>query len=271
MTRPGLKETVGISVNASDLSSNPNRETAVDRVAALGFSDPLGAALWRLKVGGDLSAWKPAVMLLAHAAREVGVAGSWKLKGLKDGTPALLLRLCEQVLAEWLHTNCERCKGRGLTGLARGGVDTKKKPCVVCHGVGRVEYVGNLSQQLLAAGQANFKQRIWHRNKTSTLKPAVMTLYETEVPVGTIGCPGCSGRGWNFATEKKNPKERACKTCKGTGQRRINGVERANVVGVTTAAYYRNWAPRFDAVRAIIKRYDLEAFEDVRTVLRGPR
>lgn len=251
MQKPSLKEQVGTAINTSDLSSRPH-ESAVDRIAALGLSDPLGAALWRLRVGGDLRALKPAAVLLARRARE-GFAENWKIGGA-----GVLLRVCRQILNEWLQDNCQACKGRGLVGLARGGVKVERKTCQACQGTGYLEKPVPRLRRAKKDGVFIAGRRVVYDPRT------------IEVPKAP--CQDCAGMGWKFVQDdKKATKERACKKCKGTGKRDINHAARARVVGVSRVSYHRHWEAKFAAVRQLIRAHYQEEDETVLTVLRGER
>ena len=120
--RPDLRELVARAINARDLSPSFLRETSVDRIGALAFADPLGAALWALKWAGDPRAYERALALLLQRTKRV--CGDVGMRG----------RLCRAALLEWLDDICRNCLGRGLlTATPTAPV----RVCHVCQGTGR--------------------------------------------------------------------------------------------------------------------------------------
>lgn len=115
---------------SSNLSHNPNRETAPDRIGALAFSDALGAKLWRLRWADDSACFAPAVQLLADrvADRERHRNDAW----------SVIETLCGIVVNEWLFDLCKTCAGRGysvIEGTGRAG-----RSCSTCNGTGNRRY-----------------------------------------------------------------------------------------------------------------------------------
>lgn len=117
-----LRILVAAALNASDLTASDLRETAVDRIGALAFADPLGGALWALKWANEARAFDRSLALLAHrskrAARDLGLRRA----------------LCRLALEEWLYDLCLTCGGRGIR------VATEFAPvrhCEACDGSGR--------------------------------------------------------------------------------------------------------------------------------------
>lgn len=117
-----LRILVAVALNASDLSASDLRETAIDRIGALAFADPLGARLWALKWANDASAFDRALGLLSQrskrAARDV----------------IMRRKLCRMAIEEWLYDLCLTCGGRGIR------VATEFAPvrhCEACDGSGR--------------------------------------------------------------------------------------------------------------------------------------
>jgi hypothetical protein len=121
----GLRELMGFTFSRGELNHDPNRETGADRIGALGFCDPLGAALWRISMNLDARSWRPAVSLLVDRMRESPSRGS-----VSDG---LLRTVCDIVLHEWMDNLCRVCEGRKFH-IVVGGV---KSSCVACNGTGR--------------------------------------------------------------------------------------------------------------------------------------
>lgn len=118
-----LRELIAFTIASGDLTHSPLIETGADRMGALAFADPLGAALWRLLIDHDKHAWV--------AARE---ALRKKISNRRDD-PVIYRRLCDAVLAEWMVPWCKKCGGRGSKG-EHGEV---KVACTACDatGVGR--------------------------------------------------------------------------------------------------------------------------------------
>lgn len=114
-----LQEAVQQTIAHGDLRYSVLRETGADRMAALGRSDPLGAALWRVTTDHDYRALTTASVLIAHRIR----------RGAKDSLGPLI-RLARVVLHEWLADKCTKCGGLGFI-MARGEV---KSVCTACDG-----------------------------------------------------------------------------------------------------------------------------------------
>jgi hypothetical protein len=123
--RPCLREQVAASINAWDLSPSALRETNVDRLGALAFSDPLGGALWALKWGNDARAYPRVFVLLVHASRRI--CGDLSMRG----------RLSAVAIEEWLDDKCRNCGGRGIIGNRYAG--DLARPCLVCDGTGGLQ------------------------------------------------------------------------------------------------------------------------------------
>lgn len=248
MTRPSLKESVGTAVNTSNMKSDILVEGAADRLAALARADALGSALWRLKAGGDLTVLKRAAALLALRARR---------EFLFPASPALMLEICSRILNEWLQDKCPKCKGRGRTGMGTGSVVRQVADCEGCAGSGRSQHIGGISAALLESSEYGPISPELRHFLLSTTKP----------------CPDCSGAGkvMKDKTVNKTSLGKPCYQCLGTGRSRVNGAERAVVVGVTRQAYWQTWDVRFNAVRHMLAVAEGEPAEKVRAALRGPR
>lgn len=265
--KPSLRETVGCAVNSSNLKSDDLKEGAVDRVASMARADALGSALWRVKVGGDMSALAPAALLLSHRVANSEEFPEW---GMDDHLK--LLRICKRVLNEWLQDKCTQCKGRGRTGMGKGKVEQGSVACQVCNGSGRVAHVGQISAQLLATGKATYGRHYRFKGQVRT-KAQTIEMKPDDVIPQTRPCLTCAGVG-KIKTEKSIKEAslgKLCGRCEGSGRARINGAERAKVVGVSRQAYWQVWDARFMAIRQLLAEADGEAGEDIRTALRGPR
>ena len=202
MNRPSLKESVGTSVNSINLASDTLREHPVDRVAALARADALGSALWRLKVGGDMTMLKRAVALLALRARaqDKPPLGEWTRH---PSGHLLVLDICERIINEWLQDKCPKCKGRGRTGMGKGTVVNAMADCPMCSGAGRMPHIGRITLLLMGMG----------------------TRDGSEVAIETVPCGSCDGKG--KVPLEKTVKEaslgKVCTQCQGSRRRRING------------------------------------------------
>lgn len=256
MNRPSLRETVGCSVNSSNLKSSDLKEGAIDRVASMARADALGSALWRIKVGGDMGALAPAAILLAHRVSHSDEFAHW---GLTDHLK--LLSMCKRVLNEWLQDKCTQCKGRGRTGMGKGKVISSSVDCACCAGSGRLPHFPEFSQTMLHGldglteyGPISFEAREFIASRTQP-------------------CPDCSGLG--KVQSEKSIKEaslgKLCGRCEGSGRARINGAERARIVGVSPKNYWKSWDARFLEIRMLLAKADLGAVEVIREALRGPR
>lgn len=267
MIRPSLKESVGTAVNASNLASDENKECPVDRIAAMARADALGSALWRIKVGGDMGALAPAAILLAHRVSHSEGFAQW---GLTDHLK--LLSMCKRVLNEWLQDKCTQCKGRGRTGMGKGKVISSSVDCPCCAGSGRVGHVGKITAALIATGEATYQRHYRFKGEVRT-KAKTIVMPEEGITPQTKPCPDCSGLG--KVQSEKSIKEaslgKLCGRCEGSGRARINGVERARVVGVSRQGYWQVWDARFLEIRRLLAEADGEAMEDIRKALRGPR
>jgi len=115
-----LRELIGVDISKGRLKQNPREETGTDRIGALGLSDPLGAALWRITGDHDARAVKVAIEILAHRLRKAG-----------DGR-RLIAKLAEVALWEWLNDKCRKCGGRGFV-IQEHDVRTA---CVKCNSTG---------------------------------------------------------------------------------------------------------------------------------------
>lgn len=105
-----------------DMLDDPLRETGLDRIGALACSDPLGAALWRVKWAGDPRSMKTALALLVKRVRKPHEART------------MVVKLCQTVLQEWLDELCRHCDGRGA--MVTPGTPVARHSCPVCNGTG---------------------------------------------------------------------------------------------------------------------------------------
>jgi len=236
LLKPGLREKMGVAVNATDLSSIEGHEGAVERIAALAYTqtnpgsvehaakaideiDPgaeLGALLIRIKAGGQYREADRAADLFVHWIRGHPKYAHWKIR---DGR-GLLQAFARQGLAEWLWPVCVECKGVEAVGMERDRRENKRVKCRSCRGDGRV------------------------RRTTESGKPFWRS------------CELCCGFGRTLREKVYNVKPRDCPSCNGTGQRLINDNERARVLRVSLAQYQRHWLKRFDWLRRRLDHLD---------------
>ncbi|HZF19487.1 MAG TPA: hypothetical protein VE008_07250 [Burkholderiales bacterium] len=234
--KPGIQEKMGVAVNATDLSSIEGREGAVERVAALAYTqtnpgaiehaarelgeiDPgaeLGALLIRIKAGNQYREADRAAGLLVHWIRKHPKYAHWKLR---DGH-GLLQSFARQSLAEWLWPVCAECKGVEAVGMERDRRENKRVKCRTCFGAGRVRR------------QTEKGTAFWR------------------------SCELCCGFGRMLREKIYNVKPRICPSCQGTGQRLIDDFERARVLRVSLAQYQRHWLKRFDWLRSRLDHLD---------------
>ena len=120
-----LRKLIASALNSSDLSESYIIETAIDRIAALAFSDALGSELWALKFGGDARAWYPALRLLSLRSKRAAPDKHIRLK------------LCWVCLTEWVDENCRSCGGRRIIAASEMSV---AHVCTVCNGTGLKRY-----------------------------------------------------------------------------------------------------------------------------------
>lgn len=113
-----IKESVVSAVQSSNLAWSEIETKAIDRITALGLSDPLGSALWRFKYLHDRAAYKRALYLLASKAQD----------RLKTKDTDYVIAMSVGVLREWAFDACEVCRGVGSIP-ALHGLTEKCRPC----------------------------------------------------------------------------------------------------------------------------------------------
>lgn len=114
-----LHEALARTLADGDLRQSDIEESGADRVAALGLSDRLGAALIRVLAEHDRSAFIESGRLLAAKLRRVKVSRE------------SAYRVAAVVIHEWLADKCRKCGGRGF--IFSGEV---KRVCTTCLGLG---------------------------------------------------------------------------------------------------------------------------------------
>jgi hypothetical protein len=129
----GVKEKIVGAVQSSNLRWDAEYERAIDRLTALGMSDPLGSALLRAKYCNDHEAGKRALFLLTDkAANRLGVMKTYAKK------------LAVAALKEFMLDTCEKCRGTG--SVMEGGHAVQ---CSKCGGTGAKQYTD--TERALAA------------------------------------------------------------------------------------------------------------------------
>lgn len=111
-----IREQVLSALLSKDLAWQADFERPIDRLTALGLSDPLGSALWRFKYLHDRASYQRALHLLAHkVAQRTRVELSYARS------------LAAAAIKEYAIDSCDKCGGRGhiFEGIHAG----KCKPC----------------------------------------------------------------------------------------------------------------------------------------------
>jgi hypothetical protein len=116
-----LRILIATALSSRNLAHSDVHETAIDRIATLAFSDPLGVALWRLKYGGERRQHPRSAYLLAK--RSKAMIGEDKLRW----------KLCRLVVDEWLDDACDACDGRRFILATSAEI---MRVCNVCLGTG---------------------------------------------------------------------------------------------------------------------------------------
>lgn len=93
------------------------------------------------------------------------------------------------------------------------------------------------------------RQEGWGEAEHEQLRTLTGVLFEDVM--GAEACPDCSGRGLRY--DDIGRYQGVCPNCGGSGHRSSTTVtHRAKALGVSRQAYYRTWAPRFDALRDVL-------------------
>lgn len=129
-----FKDRYASDVRSSNLAWNEREVKSIDRLTAMGLSDPLGAALFRFKFGSDAAAGKRAIHLLAHKSAQ-------RLK--VELNYARMLSIA--AIKEWLLDTCETCNGTGLVAVVG-----RHDKCPKCGGSGVKRHTD--TERALAAG-----------------------------------------------------------------------------------------------------------------------
>ena len=141
-----LRKLIASDITGGNLKESPFYETALDRIFALGTSDALGSALWRLKYANDRGSYERVVALLSHRAKSLAP------------TLPLRLRFVRVVLMEWLDENCRACGGRRFIMAS----DTHAKhSCTLCDGTGLRRYSDQWRMRQMGLDQRAYRK--WER------------------------------------------------------------------------------------------------------------
>jgi hypothetical protein len=110
---------VACTLASGDLNHNPLVESGADRIGALAAAPLLGSLLWRYKWANDQAA---------------GIRAKEVLKAVMLGTKsdAVVERICEIVVDEWVFDKCVACYGRGYSIM--DGTPIARAACRVCNG-----------------------------------------------------------------------------------------------------------------------------------------
>jgi hypothetical protein len=129
-----IREQVVSALLSKDLAWHADFERPIDRLTALGLSDPLGAALWRFKYLHDRASYQRALHLLAHKVTcQLKVELSYARQ------------LSTAAIKEYAIDTCDKCNG---VGHIYEGIHAGK--CRPCDGAGMKCYSD--TERALAAG-----------------------------------------------------------------------------------------------------------------------
>lgn len=119
-----LAETVAISLHSSHLEHVDHRETAIDRIGALGKGNRLGRLLFHFREGGVQGAIRPSYQAYVGILR--------KRFEVRNGEYNILRKLAWQAIEEWMNPNCPRCQGQGASRIKRYENDPENATETVC-------------------------------------------------------------------------------------------------------------------------------------------
>ena len=109
-----LRQRLVCDVSTGNLRQDPNNQAGADRIAALGLSDPLGSALWRLTDDLDPRAHPEVVKRLAARMRRSH--DSWRT----------VLKVCDRAVWEYMNDRCPVCHGTAVRIRPNGITDACK-------------------------------------------------------------------------------------------------------------------------------------------------
>ena len=135
MTHDRIFQMVLSAISTGNLRQDPNRITGADVIGAMGLSDPLGAALYRIYADHDVNAWPRAVRMLTEKITPKAAAGA-----------PVYQRIAHFALMEHVGNACPKCNGTGIRPTDAG----VKRTCGACHGSGRASF--NVADRRSAIG-----------------------------------------------------------------------------------------------------------------------
>lgn len=255
--RPGLREQLGIAVNARSLGDDPERVTAADRLGALATADNLGSLLVHIRYGNQIRYIPEAVelwMALRLAERKR------RNKGARWGAADLCLH--QMALEEWVRVVCQTCFGTGVLGSIFGRIDPVRITCGVCGNEGSVTRRSKRVDDLALAG----------------------AMVGNEVPDLSVRAPCRTCRGMPIFKAEINRTVHQCHGCSGTGRFSIDPAQRiarlqreedaaAERYGreakqFTLADWETTLQPVYDALLDDLKRYDKAAIGNTQVSMR---
>ena len=253
----GMREQLGAAVNASNLGGAVDRERHVDRVGAMGAAcikpggiDPrgeLGSALIRLR-WGEQDVFKQAALLLVRDLRNGSMRGRFRFERRQDAD-IVLLRFACAVLDEWLHDKCPECTGRGRKMPAD---EVKRDLCQACNGLGRrTAYL--MREERLERDEATGLARVvvdrWISEHVDTRGTIAKTI--------RCKCSTCNGTRVVEARRRANTAAGpVCRSCRGTGDRRITLGDRVVMLGLPREIVEKHWIRHFETVKARLSALD---------------
>lgn len=116
-----IREKIVSAMQSSNLAWHAEFVRAIDTLTAVGMSDPLGSALFRVKYCNDTGAYQRALALLAKE-------GATRLRVM----PGYARKLAKVAIKEWAVDSDPHCQGSGLF-TQKNGVEVE---CPKCGGTG---------------------------------------------------------------------------------------------------------------------------------------
>lgn len=130
-----IREKIVGSMQSSNLAWHAEFARAIDTLTAVGMSDALGSALFRVKYCNDTGAYQRALALLAKE-------GATRLRVM----PQYAKRLAKAAIKEWVIDADPHCQGSGLF-VQQNGVSVS---CTKCGGTGMRKWEDH--ERALASG-----------------------------------------------------------------------------------------------------------------------
>lgn len=191
----GLREAVGVAVQAMSLATVEDEERAVDRVGGFGAAQlhvkrstaearAIAALLWRAKYGGDERAGRAAALCLGRHLGGRSKASRWR------AGPDVLHRMATRLVWEWLHDRCAACGGVGRIAFDEEGKrlrvvprGTPMRSCQGCRGTGRQR--SSDTDRALALGLAvDVYRRRWSERFLELEQEIVAVVGSITRPIG---------------------------------------------------------------------------------------